>query len=51
MCCTGGLRPPPSLPIATHSAVRERGYKEIDRTSEAIPSCLVALSLGTLRSP
>lgn len=31
--------------------VHRAPLREIDRTSEAIPSCIGALSLGTLRSP
>src|SRR2546430_15162320 len=44
------LPPPSSLPVITDWALRAP-LQEIDRTSDAIPYCIAALSLGTLPAP
>src|SRR4030095_16845129 len=38
MCCSGGLRPSSSPPIATTSALTERRYRKFITTGKAIPT-------------
>jgi hypothetical protein len=48
--CAAGA-PPSTSAYSENAGAQKAPLEKIDRTSEAIPSCIVALSLGTLPSP